>query len=214
MWGKAAANPQRGSVSPMGSQTNALCGQPRAVAPAVTRGVRLVPRLIVALVLSGCGGTPLPPLTPRVVSTGPYPHEQETVVADTGAQQDIYRAVLHFYRPGPGQSRWLDRRLLPSAPGDTGRVLDARLTDRLVGLLGTGAFCVLGSAACSYQRGGVIRLSLPYATGPDVVRVLVRFDGRAGPYAPGTAFRGTEVFLLVRAGGGWRIHAHASAGTR
>jgi hypothetical protein len=49
--------------------------------------------------------------------------------------------------------------------------------------LGTGAFCVLGSAACSYQRGGTVRLSLPHATGPDVLRMLVRFDGRAGPHA-------------------------------
>jgi hypothetical protein len=177
---------------------------------AVTRRVRLAPRFIVVLVLSGCRGTPLPPLTPQVVSTAPYRQEQEAIVADPGAQQTIYRAVLHFYRPGPGQSRWLDRHLLPSAQGDAGRLLDALLTDRLVELLGKGSFCVLGSSACAHQRGGIVRLSLPYATGPDVARVMVRFDGRDEPYAPG--FTSTEVFLLVRVRGKWKIHAHESAG--
>jgi hypothetical protein len=169
------------------------------------------PALALALLLSGCHRAPLPPLTPQVVSTAPYPQGQEAAVTDAGLQQDIYRAVLQFYRPGPGQSRWLDRRLLPSVPGDTGRVMDAALAGRLVTAMGRGSFCLLHGRGCSHTRGGVVHLSLPYATGPDVARVIVQFDGLSGPYAPGTAFGGTEVFVLVRAGNGWKIHAHQSA---
>ena len=182
--------------------------------PATGRRVWLGRALILALASSGCHHVPLPPLTPQVVSTAPYPQAQETAVADPAMQEAIYRAVLHFYRPGPGQSRWLDPQLLPSAPADTGRVMDAALASRLVAAMGRGSFCLLHSGTCSRARGGVVHLSLPYATGPDVARVLVRFEGLAGPYAPGTAFSGTEAFVLVRAGNTWKIHAHESAPDR
>jgi hypothetical protein len=179
--------------------------------PATGRRVWLGRALILALASSACHHAPLPPVTPQAVRTAPYPQGPETAVADRAVQEGIYRAVLQFYRPGPGQSRWLDPQLLPSAPADTERVMDAALAHRLVAAMGRGSFCLLHGPGCAHTRGGVLHLSLPYATGPDVARVIVRFEGLAGPYAPGTAFSGTEVFVLVRVGNTWKIHAHSSA---
>jgi hypothetical protein len=39
----------------------------------------------------------------------------------------------------------------------------------------------------------------------------VHFEGYGGPYAPGTAFSDTEVFLVTRQKDKWRIEMHAAA---
>jgi hypothetical protein len=39
----------------------------------------------------------------------------------------------------------------------------------------------------------------------------VHFEGYSGPYAPGTAFSDTEVFLVARQKDKWRIEMHAAA---
>jgi hypothetical protein len=108
--------------------------------------------------------------------------------------------------------RWLDREVLPAARGDSIGALDSALVTRLILALGPSHFCMYREVpSCSGRPGGSLRLSQVYGLSPDQARVVVHFEGYGGPYAPGTAFSDTEVFLVGRQKDKWRIATHAAA---
>jgi hypothetical protein len=160
-----------------------------------------------ALAVAVACRTPPPGGAPYPATASESRQPGETAVESPEAQEPIYLAVLRFYRPGPGQARWLDRSLLPEAAGRVGGELDPRLMAKLIAALGPD-YCVRDAGGCQAERGGILTLSLPYRVSADTVRVVARFEGVAGPFAPGTAFSGTEGFLLVRAGASWTIAEH------
>jgi hypothetical protein len=164
--------------------------------------------------LAACHSTTPPGAAPADFSTSLYRLADETVTFEPPDHEAIYRSVLHFYRPAGAQARWLDPHLLPAAPADTGRTLDDDLAHRLIRALGPSRFCLQEEAAgCGTSSGGVVRLSPVYGLSSDRARLIVRFEGVAPPYAGGTAYSGTEAFLLERHAGDWRIRAHAPAGS-
>ena len=126
--------------------------------------------------------------------------------------EPVYLKVLQFYRPTHSQVRRLEDRMLPIAVADTGQPLDPALAARLVQQLGSSHYCFHGTVPpCISTIGGGLVLSAIQQLGPDRVRVAVHYIGDSTPYASGTAFSGTEVFLLERDHAGWRIVAHAPA---
>ena len=166
------------------------------------------------LLLAACHAATPPGTAPADFSTSLYRLADETAIFQPADHEAIYRSVLHFYRPAGVQARWLDPHLLPAAPADTGQTLDDDLAHRLIHALGPSRFCLEEEAAgCNASSGGVVRLSPVYGLSSDRARLIVRFEGVAGPYAGGTAYSGTEAFLLERHAGEWRIRAHAPAGS-
>jgi hypothetical protein len=166
------------------------------------------------LLLVACHSTTPPGAAPADFSTSLYRLADETVTFEPADHEAIYRSVLHFYRPAGAQARWLDPHLLPAAPADTGRTLDDGLAHRLIRSLGLTRFCLQEEGAgCGASSGGILQLSPVYGLSSDRARLIVRFEGVARPFAGGTAYSGTEAFLLERRAGDWRIRAHAPAGS-
>jgi hypothetical protein len=151
----------------------------------------------------------------RSLDRTPYRAAAETIAVAPEAWARLYGPVLRFYRPSSGQARWLEPRLLPASRGDTaGPRLDSATVRMIIAASGVARLCVRGIApaeGCEAARGGILRLSAPYAADTQTARVVARFEGVPGPYAPGTAYSGTEVFLLRRAGDAWVIAAHEPA---
>jgi hypothetical protein len=131
---------------------------------------------------------------------------------DSADLEAIYIKVLQFYRPTSSQIRRLEDRMLPVTVADSGQPLDPALAIRLVQQLGPAHYCFHGTVpSCLGKTGGGLALSPIQQLSPDQVRVAVHFVGYSTPYASGTAWAGTEVFLLERDRAGWRIAAHAPA---
>ena len=133
----------------------------------------------------------------------------------------IYERVLRFYRPPRNQSRWLDLRLLPTAPDDRAiQPLAYPLAAQLVHALGRG-FCMLDSAAAGMKPcgrsnssegflGAELRLSEIYASAPDRVRVVVSCRLVWAPHV--TTDNGSQAFIVGRTADGWRILDRHGAG--
>jgi len=167
-----------------------------------------------ALLLAGCHGAAGPAPSPASVSPSPFRQPNETVSLPQDAVQAIYTAVLQFYRPAGGQVRWLDLRLLPATPHDTAATLDQALASRLIQGLGSARYCLDEAASrCTGLPGGRLRLSPVYGLTADEARVVVDFQGIGRPYAPETAYSGTQVFLLQRQTDAWNIRVHVPAGS-
>jgi len=172
---------------------------------------------LAAAVLGGCAGVrarPGAPLADGSVDATPFRTAAESVVLPPGEWPRLYRPVLRFYGPPSNQARWLDRQLLPATPGDSAApLLDPATARALVAASGVERLCVRddATAACDRALGGVLRLSAPFAPDSATARVAVRFELVSGPDAPGTAYAGTQVFLLRRRSDGWTIVGRGAA---
>ncbi len=180
----------------------------------VRRGVRTVvtASAMAAGAVAGCAHTREQPLPPA--SAVPYRAATETVDVAPSEWPRLYRPVLRFYGPPSNQARWLDRQLLPATPGDSaGPLLDPATARALVAASDVERLCVRddAAAACDRALGGVLRLSAPFAPDSTTARVAVRFELVSGPGAPGTAYSGTQVFLLRRQSDGWTIVGRGAA---
>jgi hypothetical protein len=162
-----------------------------------------------AVLLAACGSTGPSQPVPADLSLSPLREPAETLSLAPEDQEAIYLSVLRFYRPSGDQVRWLDLRLLPAAAADTAVTLDRALALRLIQSLGT-RFCLQDSPGnCAGGSGGVLRVTPVYGMTTERARLVVQFEAVAGPYAPGTAFSGTEVFLVEKRDKEWRISVHA-----
>jgi hypothetical protein len=162
-----------------------------------------------SVLLAACHASAAPEAVPAAFSLSASRQPAETLSLSAEDQEAVYRTVLYFYRPATGHVRWLDRRLLPAAPSDPETALDRPLALRLVAELGPTRFCIQETpSTCNGRSGGVLRVSPVYELAPGQARVLVDFKGDAGPYAPGTAHSGLEVFLVEKHEREWRIRAH------
>jgi len=165
--------------------------------------------------LAGCHSAPPSSPYPTGYSLSPYRQPAETAAVSPADREAIYHIVLQFYRPTHEQVRWIDQEALPTAPGDSVRAIDPALIARLVQSLGSSRYCIQGGVpACPlHPTGGSLRVSEIYGLNHGQVRLAVHFTGYAGPYASGSAYAGTEVFLVERENDQWRIAAHAPAAT-
>jgi hypothetical protein len=165
-----------------------------------------------AVLLAACHGPARLEPVPSDFALSPFRQPAETIALPLEDQEAIYRTVLHFYRPAGSHVRWLDGRLLPATPDGAGPTLDRELALRLVQQLGPSRFCLREEAGrCEGASGGVLRVSTVYCRSADEARLVVEFLGVAEPFAPATAYSGTQVFLVERRSGGWRIRAHEPA---
>jgi hypothetical protein len=165
-----------------------------------------------AIALGACHGSAPQAPAPAEFNRSPYREAAESAAVSAADEEAIYLTVLEFFRPSGQQMRWLDREVLPAARGDSIGALDSALVTRLILALGPSHFCTYREVpACSGRPGGSLRLSQVYGQSPDRARVVVHFEGYSGPYAPGTAFSDTEVFLVARQKDKWRIEMHAAA---
>ena len=173
----------------------------------------VVAGVVAAGAVAGCAHTRERTLPPA--SATPYRVATETVDVAPAEWPGLYRAVLQFYRPGPGQARWLDRRLLPAGPLDAGDAeLDQAAARRLIEASGVSRLCLADRVGeCTAQRGGRLRISAPFAADTATARVVVRYEA-VDAYVPTPSYIGTQVFLLRRDRGGWAIAARAPAAER
>jgi len=168
--------------------------------------------LVISFVLSACHNAQPSAPVPADYSRFPFQPAGNLVTAASPDLEAVYSTVLQFYRPTQSQIRRLEDRMLPATVADSGQPLDPALATRLVQRLGPNRYCFHNTVpTCLGKIGGGLALSPIQQLGPDRVRVAVQFVGDTTPYASGTAWAGTEVFLLERDHAGWRIVAHAPA---
>jgi hypothetical protein len=176
---------------------------------------RTLSRLVIGcLVFTACHSTATQLPAPTAFARSPYRQPAETLALSSPDQEAVYRAVLRFYRPTRGHVRWLDRTLLTDAPGQSAATMERPLALQLIAEVDPSRFCLEEvRSTCPGRVGGVLRLSQVYAEASGQARVVVDFKGEAGPYAPGTAYSGLEVFVLDRHEPDWQIRAHTPAGS-
>ena len=161
------------------------------------------------LALAACHASLVSTPAPAPFSTSPWRQPAETLAVTPDEQEAIAYSVLAFYRPAAGKVRWIDERFFPAAQGDSVVLLDPAMLPRLIQTMGSSHWCRQQlTAQCSGKIGGILQLSRPYAAEPMSVRVVVQFRGESGPFAPNTAYAGTEVFQLGRQEGKWVILSH------
>jgi hypothetical protein len=181
---------------------------------AFPEGPVMRPRLAwpMALLLFGCRAATTVTPAPSGLDRSPYRQPGESAWIPPADEEAAYLVVLKFYRPAGDQVRWFDPHLLPAAPVDTARSMDPQLVMRLMSALASLRFCLEGSdSSCTGRSGGVIRVSSVYGLAPDRARIIADFRGVAPAFAPGSAYSGTETFLLSRHDGAWKVQAHGPA---
>jgi hypothetical protein len=164
--------------------------------------------IAVLAVVSGPPAAWAKPVTPATdlisADSSPYRGAREHASIAAADVPAIYETVLRFYRPPGNQSRWLDRRLLADAPGDTAAdLLDREFAEGLVARLGS-HFCLLERPErCPRKNGAELQLSDIYVRRADEVRVVVAC--RLVFRHAGVMDNGNQVFILRRTSKGWRI---------
>ena len=112
---------------------------------------------------------------------------------------DIYAAVLRFFRPSGGQTRWLDARLI-SAPADSAQTLSSGLLDSLARRAGRHFEALKPGFDTDSRSGGVVRLSPVVRFTSDSVRVAARYQHHTPYYThPDTDLS----FLVVKRKDKW-----------
>ncbi|MEO8032574.1 MAG: hypothetical protein ABI765_17125 [Gemmatimonadota bacterium] len=168
---------------------------------------------LLSLLLAGCHNHSAEGPVPSDYNRLPFASAAGAVTLAAADQEAIYLRVLQFYRSAGSDTRRIEEQLLPVSAADLATPFDPALARRLVQQLGSTHYCFSGTVpSCLDKMGGGLRLSIIDGLAADQARVAVHYSG-GQVYAPGAAFSGTEVFLMRREPTGWRIVAHAPAGS-
>lgn len=188
--------------------------KPGPDAAAVLRACLIVSIVVLAPIVVACSSNKT---ETRPTPVAPSPIRGTEEAADSVQEQDrteVYRTLLrNFYRPAPGQARWIDPHPLGEKRGSSDTTIRAVSDDETPPDAGWAAFvveasgmqrvCVLGGAEddCRGRTGGILRFSPVYAAGPRRVHVFARYTPHGGAVGPITELR----FTLGRRSDSWRI---------
>ena len=177
-------------------------------------------RVIVVLVLAtlGCASrslrealTPIPERAPLEVVPDQRGDEAAANAISSSDQIAIASVVISsFFRPTPGQARWIDPQLLShrrTPAADSLGEVEFEWATAVADAVGRRRVCALDVAdeSCRGLPGGVLRFSNAYATGPDAAVVFVRYTpvGRGERPPAGDGFE--LEFDVARRGSEWRV---------
>lgn len=125
----------------------------------------------------------------------------------------VSEIVRRFFRPTRGQARWIDPQPLAHRRGwsaDSAAHTDEEWAAGIAEAVGLRRVCALdeNDVRCRGRPGGVLRFSVPYASGADSAVVFARYTPveKGTAASPGSGFGGFELeFNMVRRDGRWHI---------